>query len=83
MIIDVSRLPDEVRGWPYAARDADGTVWVFSGEPVCRMFSGRWAAVKCCIRYVLSDAVFDTGDEHWTDSLTDLRSAWAELGEQE
>ena len=47
------------------------------------MFSGRWAAVKCCTRYVLSDAVFDPGDEHWTDSLTDLRPAWAELEDME
>lgn len=79
MIIDVSKLPDKVRGWPYAARDRDGSTWVFSGEPACRMFSGYWGPNGCRVLYVPYEAVVHPGDEHWTDSLTDLRSAWAEL----
>jgi len=85
MIIDVSKLPDEVWGWPYAARDRDAGVYVYPVKPGCRLFSGYW---RCDVvprigRLVPYKAVMHLGDEHWTDSLTDLRSAWAELEEQE
>ena len=85
MIIDVSKLPDEVRGWPYAARDLDGGIYVYIEKPNCQLFSGWWHcnAVPHMGKTVPHEAVLHPGDEHWTDSLTDLRPAWAELEEPE